>query len=1187
MSIINKLEKVLNKESNKINSVLRNNINKVITDYKEIKRTKPKKDELIKKRNNKLVILEKKATIKLGLLNCLKNVIPDKKIKTIKALKETCNKNNIYDKLRRRRKINTTMGLIIQDSVIPINNNTLFTDFENNEDVSLVNAEFRNILSRAHKALWNKGSIGNATIKFLYAYPLPNGREEKEITKEEFEEHSILNFELNDLYKKGDKYYSNFEKPYIVGVKSTKKAEFFTENIEPLEYTSLKIEVENKDSSSDFILIGYKISYSNKKGGLSLPKNKIQELKAYKPISERKYHELTTSSTTNSKICIYESFIDIIGKKELKYMHHNEKNKLEIFNMLKEEGEEIEKAVKNGELLKSLQLLTKKYNNNIIVSFFQKNINIVGENPFMVKHGDYIEMEHIDINNHIGYKGMLYYKEHVAPFEIKKYEVEKQKSIVKKSFKLFNENLKIDDNEYENIKNKLKKMEEKKEDVEKIKIEIEEIEENQIEDRKVKNILGFDTEIYRLDDGTCKLYNITVYGKLYNKIDDKEHKKLKNLKNFLKKLRRTRKINTKDEEEIQKLKEEIKEIEKKLIEEKSFYGENCLNEFIEYLNKISTKKDNKKSRPKEAIEDIYIYGFNNSKFDNLLIYEALYKEDQSTEFIFTSNCIKRIKYNNLTFMDMNLYYTGSLKSVAEAFQIETHKGVFPYDFVNKDNIYYIGEKPEEKYFNKGDYKVFIEEEKNTELFHMRDYTEKYCLLDSKMVYEIAEKHLNENIGFLNNKFYNTQSCSTGAGIAMKMYKQVFLKEILYESPEIITQHEKLRYKGGRTEVFKKEFSDDKKRLYYFDINSSYPSSMTEDMPLQFIKSEKFNNKKLELKEVVKTNGYYAKITYKGKDKFFIPNILTRTTEGDIIASKNVDFSWHWGIELYEAIKNGCEVIIQEVEHYKTKNIFEEYSRFFYNERLKIKKTNISKASFFKLLLNSLYGKFGQRAFTKKEMVNNSEEMYSLIGQNDKIINWENINDKMLVEYESTGDEYQIGKLIRFSSYITALSRSKLSEIMRNIGHEHIYYCDTDSIFTDKKPSKDYIDKNELGKWKEETETPITNAIFLAPKTYYYCCEDGDKDQKAKGISGKELTVENYKMLMTGEIMNVAQENKMFFRSYNGIKICPQIRHLSTVYNKRIWTDNNSESFKNIEEWRNTKLYKKNYDSVIKEIKKNN
>jgi hypothetical protein len=81
------------------------------------------------------------------------------------------------------------------------------------------------------------------------------------------------------------------------------------------------------------------------------------------------------------------------------------------------------------------------------------------------------------------------------------------------------------------------------------------------------------------------------------------------------------------------------------------------------------------------------------------------------------------------------------------------------------------------------------------------------------------------------------------------------------------------------------------------------------------------NKPLLIKNSKKLKDYYlysASSEYVGNDPNFIPNLLYRHEKGDIIATKNINQSYHWGCELKEAIKNGCHVTIYEINTY-TKN----------------------------------------------------------------------------------------------------------------------------------------------------------------------------------------------------------------------------------------------------------------------------
>lgn len=76
----------------------------------------------------------------------------------------------------------------------------------------------------------------------------------------------------------------------------------------------------------------------------------------------------------------------------------------------------------------------------------------------------------------------------------------------------------------------------------------------------------------------------------------------------------------------------------------------------------------------------------------------------------------------------------------------------------------------------------------------------------------------------------------------------------------------------------------------------------------------------------------------------------------------------------------------------------------------------------------------------------------------------------------------------------------MQEIRRVCGEDvrhNLLYTDTDSIHALKKA--DYTSPTELGALKLENKTPIVQACFLAPKTYYEIEESGEIELHAKGI----------------------------------------------------------------------------------------
>ena len=848
-----------------------------------------------------------------------------------------------------------------------------------------------------------------------------------------------------------------------------------------------------------YVFIGYNIQMIH--GDNKLNNKTIMNLKAFHPCNNIEYHKLSIASTSGSGLCIYETWRHILDIKSLKYSRRDNKEyREELYKALHNEGSEIEKSVKNGELVKSLQLLTEKYDTKTIVHFFGSHIfdendkiNIEGTKPIYINKGEIEEITDDIIKSFNGELGYLYeVDKHVAPFKFRIVKNDKDKKILKN----------IDDKKKSGFVLKPQNI---KKDV------------------KPEGILGFDCETFLDENHHSIPFNITLYGELKGKT---------------------------------------------II--KSFYGIDCIDEFFKYINEIATMMNDKITRPKNSIPPIFIYGFNNSNFDNIFIYKKFYDKDPNTEYVFTGNSIKYIKYNNVFVYDISLFYkVGDLRTTCKKFDLEEEKGVYPYNFPNKNNLNYIGDVPDLKYWNSNDeYNEYVKS--NGKIFNMKEYTEKYCLLDSKLVYEMAKLHLSNSVGKINGKRYNAMKCPTSANLSVKMFSQCFLKDNLYQSPDNIIEKERKAYFGGRTEVFKKYFKSNSKNetLHYYDINSSYPASMLKIMPYKFLNSYTFDDKKININEITDHYLYKAKCEYKGNDKYYIPNLFKRLDNNNIISTKNKDYGYHWGCELKEAILSGCEITINEVNMYEGREVFKDFANYFYNERLKIKKTNKAKALFYKLVMNSLYGKTGQKVFNNSKICKYEEIPKHLNNDISKLVNIKEIDDKIcLIEYKNDGDDNNsIGTLVRFASYITALSRTNLIGVMRDVGHKNIYYCDTDSVFTAKKPSDKFLDQNILGMWKEETETPIKEACFLAPKVYYYECFDGKQAKASKGLRSQDLTIDDMRKLHNGKVDKLENTRNMFYKSLNTVIIEETTRTLRPVYNKRKWNCNESEAFDNYEDY---------------------
>lgn len=908
------------------------------------------------------------------------------------------------------------------------------------------------------------------------------------------------------------------------------------------------------------VMIGYDIIFDDPEKGT--PESIIKSLLAFFPCENQSFHKETMISTTTSKLCIWETFYYLYVNSEM-----TKKNKEECKSAFLAQSEEVQKIVKEGRLYDFMECKAKEMNQNMTCQFFKPESLLaftVCPNGEIIKEDDIMALQSMKI--------FLYDKGHVAP---------RHRVLSPTEVALYTGMKKGKDEQkmpnVERVKNQLEQIEEsksrqfilkapkqpkpltkekierhKKKEEKNSKKQNEEKVENEAKPRKTR-IMAFDGETRNDENYKAHAFTFCLNGEGKNKGQ---------------------------------------------MEKKQFYGPKAAIDLVDYFDKIKTNVDISKTKQTGKLQQILIYGFNNSRFDNFFIYKEMAKRNRSCKIIIDqNNCIKYIKYHNIKILDLNLYYSGSLEAVSKQMfpNRSQGKGVYPYTFPNENNLSYVGEIPEAKYWKNGqddidEYKL----REKTDKFNLKQYTLKYCMLDAELTYDIAKAHAkvckgsftyeNSNKKMVTRKF-NVTSKPTGASIALALFKQAFLEFDIHESPKHIQEIERVSYRGGRVEVFKKMYKEDSsktKTLRYFDINSSFPSSMREIMPYKF-KTKKIvdENTIRGLNDICNFYLYTAKVEYKGKCEQFIPNIVQKIN-GRIIGVEKTDWIPLWGVELKEAILNNCEVKIKEEYIYEGKKIFLTYSSLLYQYRQAVKNSNPALAAFYKLLLNSLYGKFGSRPHGKGKICFDKSEVYNISTNNkNKITGYTVIDeDCVYVEYSTVNDEVQIGNLVRLAAYITASARSHLSKFMRLVDHENVYYCDTDSVIAvvdlSRKDIQNEISKTELGMWKmEELEfngkktTEIEAAIFLAPKTYMLIpkIEGAMGFFKAKGQKQGSLTREMFELLNSTEGASVSVENPMFYRKLGGIEIKPVDRSLQPVFNKRIWNGNISMPYETIEEWK--------------------
>lgn len=166
----------------------------------------------------------------------------------------------------------------------------------------------------------------------------------------------------------------------------------------------------------------------------------------------------------------------------------------------------------------------------------------------------------------------------------------------------------------------------------------------------------------------------------------------------------------------------------------------------------------------------------------------------------------------------------------------------------------------------------------------------------------------------------------------------------------------------------------------------------------------------------------------------------------------------------------------------------------------------AKAHALKILANSLYGKFGQRASREIIAITSDRDYYetelqALLRDND---------DSGVTEYAVSEDYIIYGVESLSTSFsnrfigamVTSLARLKLGIIFNTV---HTIYCDTDSIFTQDLLDDSFIGKNP-GDFEHDEESPAT-MICLGKKSYQY-----GHDIKFKGIPAKKLNSDDMEAL---------------------------------------------------------------------------
>lgn len=333
---------------------------------------------------------------------------------------------------------------------------------------------------------------------------------------------------------------------------------------------------------------------------------------------------------------------------------------------------------------------------------------------------------------------------------------------------------------------------------------------------------------------------------------------------------------------------------------------------------------------------------------------------------------------------------------------------------------------------------------------------------------------------------------------MKFYEQDENGSYIYSKQQLKADEFCLpAYFGGRVEVIKRGLF--KKKLFYYDITSSYPWSMTQVLPLYF---KGFYPPPRDTPDALEHCGISDATVYIPKGTAHLP-ILPLRHDGKLIFPEGTIKGRWTNIELKQLWERyrgkGIKISIHGQARFYELSFLKPFIDLFYELRRRAKEQNDDFQVYaYKILLNSLYGKLVENIDRKSilygQMVNEAIEKHGV----DKITATA-IPGVFALHTQNRGPFRHVAA----GCYVTAYSRLRLLEGMEtclNAGGK-IYYCDTDSIVTDKE-IKDFGSGN-LGDFKLESE--ISEAEFVSPKVYRMITIKGEEIYKVKGMPIKGLT----------------------------------------------------------------------------------
>jgi len=397
---------------------------------------------------------------------------------------------------------------------------------------------------------------------------------------------------------------------------------------------------------------------------------------------------------------------------------------------------------------------------------------------------------------------------------------------------------------------------------------------------------------------------------------------------------------------------------------------------------------------------------------------------------------------------------------------------------------------------------------------------------------------------------------TSAQLGLQTWINGYNKVLWEGIPESWYKDIKSSYFGGYTQVLGQGPYGVEDDLIYYDINSDYPHVMTGYMPCVIKDGKRLYETPKEYNEEYRRDSRdeirLLLVTWELDEDVTFSKLAVRVEDNSIVyPRKNLTPVWKWDCEVEQA--KGHVLVYGHMSWVGGMHQpFTEFITEIYEKRLKAKSLKEeAKCAFYKLLMNSVYGKFGQKRY-QQTLVGTIQEIHRFLSQNKEfeMTVMRHLKGSLFeAQMKHCAEMNDIQYFIHWASYITARARSNL------LVDENVVYCDTDSVIRRGELSRELIDGTRLGAWKLEGR--LKYGFFLAPKLYYLEMEGGKEQIKAKGINSKEWCRE-YLAWRDGTIQinkTIRVKDNTVFKRISGEIFVTSVEKVLRPRNiRRVWID---------------------------------